>query len=231
MALAIDRQSLVKSVHGGVGIAGGGTMLPPPWGVWGIPPERMSAIPGMGGVMEQEREKARRIMRDLGYGPDKPLKVNVSTRALAIYVKTAIWLIDQLKDVWIDAKLNEVETGQWYGKMARRDFELALNLTGVGVDDPDADLVENYACTSMRNYSGYCNPDVDRKIRLQSAETDFKKRLELVHEIDINMQVEGARPILVHRLTYTGFWPYLKNVVMHQSQYSSWRLQEVWLDK
>ena len=38
---------------------------------------------------------------------------------------------------------------------------MGLNLTGSAVDDPDVNLVENYSCKSERNYTQYCNADVD----------------------------------------------------------------------
>jgi hypothetical protein len=65
----------------------------------------------------------------------------------------------------------------------------------------------------------------------QSAETDFKKRLKLVHQIDLQLQKDGARPILVHMVANTAFYPYVKNFVIHQNLYNAWRMQEVWLDR
>jgi len=229
VALAMDRDALIKSVHQGLGIKGGAN-LPLPYGVWGLSADKLAQVPGMG-PSEVEKEKARQIMRDLGYGPNNPLKLKLSTRAIAIYVDSAVWAIEQLKQVYIDAELDQVETGNWHAKVARRDYQIGFNLTGVGVDDPDPNFFENYTCGSQRNYSDYCNPEIEKKFVAQSSETDFKKRLALVHEIDLQLQEEGARPILVHRVTYTAFWPYVKNFMNHQSTYNNYRFQEVWLDK
>jgi len=35
---------------------------------------------------------------------------------------------------------------------------------------------ENYVCTAERNYTGYCNPEVDKLVDQQSAESDKEKR-------------------------------------------------------
>ena len=53
-----------------------------------------------------------------------------------------------------------------------------------GVDDPDQIFYENYVCGSERNYSGYCNPEVDKLVDQQSMEADPGKRKQLVWEIE-----------------------------------------------
>ena len=52
------------------------------------------------------------------------------------------------------------------------------------MDDPDQQFYENYACGSQRNYSSYCNKDLDALIDKQSAEADQVKRKQIVWEID-----------------------------------------------
>jgi peptide/nickel transport system substrate-binding protein len=228
-SLAIDRDAIIKSIHRGRAFKGG-AMMPPPWGVWGIPEKQLASAPGYGEV-EKNREQARKLMKEAGYSKENPLKVKLSTRAISIYIDPAVLVIDHLKHAYIEATLDQVETGNWHAKVAKRDYQIGMNLTGVGIDDPDANFYENYTCGSQRNYSDYCNPELEKLFHKQSAEMDFEKRLKLVHEIDLKLQQDVARPILLHRLTYTAWYPYVKNVVMHQNTYNAWRMQEVWLDK
>jgi len=228
-SLALDRRALLKGVYENQGLVGG-AMLPKPNGVWGLDPEDLANVPGMGDG-EANKEKAREIMRSLGYGPDKPLKVTLSTRALKTYTDPAIWSLDQFKAVWMDVTLEQVESGNWHAKIARRDYQIAMNRTGVGADEPDINFFENYTCGSQRNYSDYCNPDLEKKMVEQSSTTDFNKRLKLVHEIDLTLQIEGARPILWHSVNSGATYPYVKNYRLHQVLYNPWRMQEIWLDK
>ncbi len=51
---------------------------------------------------------------------------------------------------------------------------LAVNVTETAVDDPDAAFYENYFCGAARNYTGYCNAEVDKLIDKQSAESDTR---------------------------------------------------------
>jgi len=76
-----------------------------------------------------------------------------------------IILIDQLKEVYVDGKLDPIETANWFPKIYRKDYAIGLNLTGVGADDPDAQFYENYACGSQRNYTGYCSPELQKNVR------------------------------------------------------------------
>src|SRR3546814_10743661 len=61
-------------------------------------------------------------------------------------------------------------------------FAVGINNTGNSLDDPDQNLYEAYACGSLRNYTEYCNPEMEKKFDEQSAETDFEKRRKLVWE-------------------------------------------------
>jgi peptide/nickel transport system substrate-binding protein len=231
MALALDRKSFIDILTEGQGKIGG-AMLPPPEGQWGMPPEMLQTVPGYGPDVAKNRGEARQIMEKLGYGPDKRLEVKVATRNVAAYRDPAVILIDQLKDVYIDGILDTVETANWHSKVTRKDYMVALNATGNGVDDPDQQFYENYACGSDRNYSGYCNPELDKKFDEQSKEADQEKRKKLVWEIDKKLQEDGARPIIYHQLGATCWQPQVKGLTMMVNGiYNGWRFEDVWLDK
>src|ERR1700680_3003338 len=160
-------------------------MLPPPEGLWGMPPELLNTIPGYDPDVQKNRRAAQEIMHKLGYGADKRLALKVATRNINSFRDPAVILIDQLKEIYIDGELDVVETANWFPKIARKDFMIAGNLTGSGVDDPDAYFYEHYACGSERNYTNYCNPDLEKMYEQQSIEPDQAKRKKLVWEIEI----------------------------------------------
>jgi peptide/nickel transport system substrate-binding protein len=224
MALTLDRDAFIRILSEGEGRMGG-ALLPPPDGVWGLPEEKLKGLIGYGDV-EQSREEARKLMKEAGYGPDKRLKLKVT------FKDPAVILIDQLKQIWIDGELEIIDTSVYYNRVFKKDYVVALNLTGSAVDDPDVTLFEGYACGSLRNYNNYCNPEMTRLFEEQSRETDRRKRQEMVWEIDRKLQEDVARPIISHG-RIAGCWqPHVKNVTLHiNSIYNNWRFEDVWLDR
>ena len=210
----------------------GAVMLPPPYGLWGMPKEMLETLPGFGSDVAKNRAEARQIMEKLGYTKDKPLKIKVATRNIAIYRDPAVILIDQLKSIYIDAELDPIDTTVWYNKIQRKDYSVGMNLTGVGVDDPDTDFYENFHSTSDRNYTAYKNPEIDALIDKQSAELDRDKRKKIVWEIEKKLAEDGARPVINHNVANTCWTPQMKGLVLqHNSIYNGWRFEDVWLDR
>jgi peptide/nickel transport system substrate-binding protein len=134
MALTFDRKAFIDILSDGKAKIGG-AMLPPPEGLWGMPPELLVTLPGYGPDVQKNRADARKIMEKLGYGPDKRLPLKVSARNLNSYRDPAVIAIDQLKEVYIDGELDTVETANWHAKVTRKDYSVAVNGTGGGVDD------------------------------------------------------------------------------------------------
>ncbi len=231
MAMALDRKAFISILFEGQADIGG-TMLPAPAGLWAMPKEMLESIPGYGPDVNASREAAKKLMQKAGYGPDKHLAVKVSTRNIPVYRDPAVILIDQLKSIYIDGELDVVETANWFPKIARKDYMLGLNLTGNAVDDPDQSFYENYSCGSERNYTNYCNKDIEKLFDVQSQETDAGKRKKIVWDIDKKLQEDVARPIIFHARTGTCWKLYVKGVtVMSNSSYNGYRYEDVWLDK
>lgn len=93
-------------------------------------------------------------------------------------------------------------------------------------------LVENFTCKSDRNYTGYCNEEVDKLVFAQSREVDPAKRKQLVWAAERKIVEDVARPIILHLKAATCWAPHVKGVTSHDnSLYNSWRLDGAWLDK
>ena len=225
----IDRRALIQAVHQG-GAVIGAALPPKPWGIWGVPEQGLLALPGYGKAAD-EKAKARKLMAEAGYTVEKPLKVEISTRAIAIYVDMASFVISELKQIGIDASLKQVETAQWHAMATRGDYQIGANLTGLGIDDPDANFYENYACGSPRNYSHHCSEPVMKLIDQQSQEVNPQKRLELVLALQKKVEEDAARPILDWKLDYFSHWPYVHNMIPQNNIYNFGRMQDVWRDK
>jgi peptide/nickel transport system substrate-binding protein len=231
MALSLDRRAFVDILAEGQGDIGG-AMLPPPEGRWGMPPEIVATLPGYDLEVQNHRAEAHRIVEALGYDPDRRLAVKVSTRDTFAFRNAAVVLIDQLKEIYIDAELEPVENALWFAKVMRHDYTVGLGATFNAVDDPDQTFYETYACGAENNPDGYCNPEVDKLIDRQSIEFDQENRKKLVWEIERRLAEDGARPIIFHSRAATCRQPYVKGFTsMVNSVYNGWRFEDVWLDK
>jgi peptide/nickel transport system substrate-binding protein len=222
LSRAVDRQAFIKAVLQGSGIPGG-AMPPRPVGFWGL------AATDLG--TPNDKAAARQLLAAAGYTATNPLRVEVVTRNLAIYRDMASFVLSELKQVGVEASLRSIDTVEWYGITARKDFQIGANISGYGVDDPDSNFFEHYICKSSRNYTGYCDEEAEKLIERQSQELDVVKRLALVQRIQKKLEEDAARPMLSWRYDDYAHWPHVKNLIPRHNVYNYGRMQEVWLDR
>jgi peptide/nickel transport system substrate-binding protein len=230
MSLSLDRQAFIDIISEGQGEIGG-VLQPGPSGLWGMPPEMLRTLPGYDPDIAKNRQEARAIMARLGYGPNNRLKVKVTTRDIALYRVPAVILLNQFKEIYIDAELDLVDTSQYFPRIYRRDFTVGLNLQTSG-PDPDPVLQQFYGCGSAQNWDGYCSREIDQMIEQQSREADMERRHQLVWAIERKLAEDGVRPIIFYTKAATCWRPYVKNLtLMVNSIFSGNRREDIWLDK
>src|SRR5215831_17113612 len=230
MALTLDRRAFIDIITEGLGDIGG-VMLPAPEGVWGMPPEMLKSLPGYDPDVAKNRAEARKIMKGLGYGPDKRIAVKVSIRNIVPTRDPAVILIDQLKQIYIDGELETVDTTQWYPKVMRKDFSVGMVVSENGLDDPDQQFYENYVCGADRNYGGYCNPQLDELIDRQSMEPDREKRRKMVWEIEKRLAEDNVRPVIFYARQASCRQPRVKGMtLMVNSIYNGNRFEDLWVE-
>jgi peptide/nickel transport system substrate-binding protein len=79
MALSLDRKSF-NDILGEGQFTIGAVMMPPPEGLWGMPPDMLRTLPGYDPNVQKNRTEARKLMENLGYGPDRRLPVKIVIR-------------------------------------------------------------------------------------------------------------------------------------------------------
>ena len=154
----------------------------------------------------------------------------MSARDLPFLRDPAVLLIDQLKEVYIDGTLETIDTTNWFPKVMRRDYTVALSPAGGG-PDPDQNLYVTYGCGGDLNYNNFCSPEVDKLIDLQSVEANQEKRKRLVWQIERKLAEDGARPIIFYDRRATCWQPHVKGLtIMVNSIFNGNRMEDVWLD-
>jgi peptide/nickel transport system substrate-binding protein len=170
-------------------------------------------------------------MRKLGYGPDNRLRIKVTTRNWSLYRDPAVLLIDQLRQIYIDGELDLVDTPQYYPKIQRKEYTVALNVQ-TGGPDPDPIVQLFYGCGSNLNWDSYCNPEMDKMIEAQSREGDAARRKQILWTIERKLASDDLRPIIFYHRSGTCERPYVNGpTIMVNSIFNSWRMEDVWLDK
>lgn len=230
LALTLDRKSMINIMSEGRDLIGG-SMLPPPAGVWGVGSEDLSDLPGYGPDIEKSREAARALMQEAGYGPDKRLKIKVLTRNIASYRDWAVLLIDNLRHIYVDGEMEALDSAVYFNRLYQKSYVLAVNATGSSLDDPEH-YSENYGCGSPRNFNGYCSPELTNLISAQSRERDHEKRRAIVRNIERTLVKENVRPIFSHNVTAACRQGSVRDLtIMVNSNYNGWRFEDVWLDR
>ncbi len=232
ISLTIDRQAFVDIIADGQG-AIGGVMQPPPEGIWGMPPYAMRNLPGYDPDIASSRAKARKIMEKLGYGPNNRLKVTLATRNIAPYRDPAVVLIDQLKQIYIDADLQ-----------ADRHGAMVSDADAQGFQDRD----ERHRNRGRRSGRGVLRElrlrlaaQLYRLLQSRSRQADrqaigrkpnIEKRKKIVWEIEKKLIEDDARPILFYNKAANCRRPYLKGLTtLVNSIYNCWRFEDLWLDR
>ena len=132
-------------------------------------------------------------------GPDKRLSVKVTTCNIPVFRNPAVILIDQLRAIYIDGELDAIETANWLPKLVRKDYAVGLSIIGNGVDDPDQNFYERYACGAAGNFTGYCNPELDKMIAAQSGAAAAARVRLIVWCRDCRHQIEPDPAAMAER--------------------------------
>jgi peptide/nickel transport system substrate-binding protein len=231
VTLALDHNAFVAAQQGAGRV--GGVMMSPPYGIWGLNPAQLEAVPGFGKDVERNRAEARKLMEEAGYGPNRKLKVTFVVRnSSPQFVAGATLTADQLRSIYIEGEVEPKDYTVFTGQIIKGAYQLAFEQSGSAIDDPDVVLYENFTCTSIRNYNKYCNREVEAKIDEQSMTVDPVKRKQLVQALDLLLLQETAR-VAVYQATSSACWhPYVKGYLRAMNGiYTHHRMEDVWMDK
>lgn len=187
----------------------------------------------MGKDAEKNRAEARKLMEEAGYGPNKKLKVTYLARLTsAPALLGATMVADQLRNIHIEGEIEQKEYTIYTGAIMKGAYSLIFHSSGVAFDDPDTVMYENFMCNSPRNFTKYCNKEVEAKIHEQSMTVDVAKRKQLVQQLDMMLQRDAAKVILYQTLLTQCWHPHVKGIVKAaNSNYTHNRMEHVWIEK
>ncbi len=120
ISMAIDRDFLAEKVWQNA-MMPGYSMVPP--GIEGYTP----AVANYADMSQIDREEeAEKILQELGYGPDKPLKMEIRFNTSENHKNTAVAIQEQLKPLGIEVSLINTDTKTHYAHLEQKgDFDVA----------------------------------------------------------------------------------------------------------
>ena len=187
LSMAVDREFITqKLLRGGQksaytfvppGVADYAGAKPPAWAAW---------------PFERRQAEARRLLAQAGYGPGRPLTLEIKHRnstdpMLIMPAIQADW-----KSIGVQATLTQNEVQIAYAAYRARDFQVADAAWVADYNDALSFLYLMQSSTGAQNYGDYKSPAFDTLIARADAEPDAARRAALLAQAESLMLEDAA---------------------------------------
>jgi len=209
--LGIDRDTLVKKVLDGQGVASG-AFLPQQYTDDWQPKEKITFDPA----------KANQILDDAGYpkGADgyrtdpktgKELSFRLGTHSdSAQDAQVAEYFVPWMKNIGIKISLEPMSFSLLNENLAKADWDMLFDRWGPGPNPTY--LLSTQTCGTLPDDDGqngntdsfYCNPEFDKLFALQSTQVDAQKRMDTIHQMLQILYTDGNNLILFYANALSG---------------------------
>lgn len=171
LVMSIDREFIAKKLlRGGQipaytfvppGVANYASAKPPEWASW---------------PFEKRQAEARRLLAAAGYGPARPLKIEIKHRNSADPMLVMPAIQADWKQIGVDARLLQNEGQIAYAAYRARDFQVADAAWVADYNDAMSFLYLMQSATGSQNYGDYKNPAYDALLAKADNEPDAAVR-------------------------------------------------------
>lgn len=176
MCYAVNQQEIFDLTFDGKGTEIGSSMFPA-FGKY--------YMPELADVYNQDIDKAKALMKEAGYENGFSMTITVPSNYQP-HIDTAQVLVEQLKAINIDAKIELVEWSSWLSDVyADRNYESTV----IGVDAAELTaraLLDRFESSAGNNFINFSNPEYDKlyaeviTCNDQDRQTELYKQLETV---------------------------------------------------
>ncbi|HED18808.1 MAG TPA: ABC transporter substrate-binding protein [Gammaproteobacteria bacterium] len=188
IALAIDRQAIIRYIFRGAARPASALLVPEHW-----------AGNAQLGSIKTDLDRARALLVRAGYSTANPLRISYKTSSDPFRVRIATILQQQLGRVGIEVDVQSYDWGTFYGDIKAGRFQM-YSLAWVGVKSPD---IFRYAFHSQSlppsgaNRGRLVDEQVDRMIERAMAATDTEQQAKIY---------AGLQARLFEQLVYVPLW-------------------------
>lgn len=222
LSLAIDRQAALEVTYNGQGELGGITVP----GKWAMSSEALAEVPGYGPDGSANREEAKRLLAEAGY-PDG-FDLTVTVRKNPLFEPVGVFLKDQWDRIGVRVTLDIKESAAYREAINTGDFLVSASGGSFAITDPDAVFGDESICGGAP--AAACDGKMLDLFRQQSTEIDPAKRLELVHELELEALKQYGVYMMYWRNRFMGQSVKLHGLEIHPNIDQNMRMDGVWLE-
>ena len=230
LSLAIDRWEGSKVLSSIANLKEVGGVLRP-GASFAMTKEELTKLPGYSTDIEASRKEARRLLKEIGI-PEGFSFVLKNRPPAKDYETIAIWLIDQWRQVGLNATQKVQELGSFFADIRSGNFDMIINSISDYMDEPDLQFINFLSFDkSERNYGRYTDRVLDDLYVKQSQTMNHDERKKLCDQFQTRILDEKTYVITV---------PWIHRIVLHSSKMKGWKalpshflnqdLRDVWLE-
>ena len=202
LCYGIDRQAILDLAFDGYGTLVGSSMFPA-FGKYYM--EELS------NYYEYDPAKAKELLAAAGYPDGFEFTITVPS-TMQQHVDTAQVIVEQLKEIGVTAKINQVEWATWYDETYKgRQFEgtiISFDAHGVAASD----LLLRWTSDNGKNMINFNNADYDAKYKEATSTTDdaaqtaaFKECEKILTEQAANVYIQDVASFVALAKGFGGF--------------------------
>ena len=180
LSMAVDREFLAEEIWGGSMVAGY-SFVPPGIGNYNDP--AFAEYKDLS--MLDREEQAAKLLAEAGFGPDKPLKVEIRYNTSENHKNTAVAIADMWKPLGVVVSMLNTDTKTHYAHLRDKgDYDVARAGWIGDYSDPQNFLFMVESDNDGFNYANYNNPEYDALMDQAAAETDLDKRANILKKAE-----------------------------------------------
>lgn len=182
---AIDKQGILDMVSGGKGHIIGSNMFP------GFTKYYDGSLENFYGF---DPEKAKELLKGAGYGGGLEFTITVPSN-YAFHVDTAQVIVEQLKAVGINARIQKIEWSQWL-KDVYTDRNYQATVIGLDAKLAPRNLLDRYDSAAANNFVNYKNDRFDGVLARAVESVDEQDKIQQYHEAQ-KLLTEDAASVFI----------------------------------
>jgi peptide/nickel transport system substrate-binding protein len=226
MSYAVDRQGILDATAEGVGVFNP-PAVPAALKEWSLPLNQL----GEGAkYYKHDPKEARRLLAAAGYPNGFPATMCFTTYGSTILVDSMELVVKNLKDVGIDAKVDQKEYGAYAASCLVGKFDSMTYGPQTPFLDPD-NFINQFYPGEPKNQSQVNDPVATDMIVRQRRTFDLAKRRDVIHELQRHLAKQQYY-VQIPSGVYVAVWDgALKNYGPNVGYDYGGRLMAAWLDR